>query len=74
MKMAFTKRTYVNNQTVITAENMNQIQDEIIRVAEVVDEGGFIPEKGVDYWTEADKSEIVADVLAALPAAEGASY
>jgi hypothetical protein len=74
MKMALTKQTYVNNQTVITAENMNQIQDEIIRVAEVVDEGGFIPEKGVDYWTEADKSEIVADVLAALPAAEGASY
>ena len=53
---------------------MNQIQDEIIRVAEIVDEGGFIPEKGVDYWTETDKSEIVADVLAALPAAEGASY
>lgn len=74
MKMALTKRTYVNNQTVITAENMNQIQDEIIRVAEVVDEGGFIPEKGVDYWTEKDKSEIVADVLAALPAAEGVRY
>ena len=72
--MAFTKRTYVDNQTVITAENMNQIQDEIIRVANIVDAGDHIPEKGVDYWTEADKTEIIADVLAALPAAEGVNY
>lgn len=26
-----------------------------------------IPEKGVDYWTETDKEEIVAEVLAELP-------
>ena len=32
------------------------------------------PEKGVDYWTESDKAEIVAEVLAALPNAEGASF
>ena len=72
--MALTKRKYIDNQTVITAENMNQIQDEIIRVADIVDEGGHIPEKGVDYWTESDKTSIVNDVLAALPAAEGVSY
>jgi hypothetical protein len=28
---------------------------------------GKTPERGVDYWTEADKAEIVADVLAGFP-------
>lgn len=32
---------------------------------------GYTPVKGTDYWTEEDKSEIVSDVLAAIPAAEG---
>lgn len=31
------------------------------------------PVKGVDYWTKPDKDELVADVLNALPAAEGVS-
>ena len=31
---------------------------------------GKTPEKGVDYWTEEDKAELVNEVLAALPAAE----
>lgn len=35
---------------------------------------GHTPEKGVDYWTAADKSGIVDDVLAALPAWTGGSY
>lgn len=35
---------------------------------------GSTPERGVDYWTETDKSEIVSDVLAALPTWEGGSY
>ena len=35
---------------------------------------GDTPQKGVDYWTAADKSGIVADVLAALPTWEGGSY
>lgn len=34
---------------------------------------GYTPVKGTDYWTEADKQEIVNDVLATLPAAEGVS-
>ena len=34
---------------------------------------GKTPVKGTDYWTEADKTAIVADVIAALPAAEGMS-
>ncbi|MBO7251795.1 MAG: hypothetical protein J6V25_04120 [Oscillospiraceae bacterium] len=37
-------------------------------------EPGYTPQKGIDYYTEADKAEIIAAVLAALPAAEGGSY
>lgn len=32
---------------------------------------GSTPVKGADYWTETDKSEIVQDVIAALPIYEG---
>lgn len=35
-------------------------------------EPGFTPVKGLDYWTPEDQAAIVSDVLAALPAAEGA--
>lgn len=32
---------------------------------------GKTPAKGTDYWTEADKAEIVSDVIAALPVYDG---
>lgn len=35
---------------------------------------GKTPEKGTDYWTEADKAAIVNDVLAALPNASGVTF
>lgn len=35
---------------------------------------GKTPVKGTDYWTTADKEEIVADTLAALPTWTGGSY
>ena len=35
---------------------------------------GDTPVKGTDYWTAADKSEIVADTLAALPTWTGGNY
>ena len=35
---------------------------------------GHTPVKGTDYFTEADKQQLVADVLAALPAWTGGSY
>lgn len=35
---------------------------------------GKTPVKGTDYWTTADKEEIVADTLAALPKWTGGSY
>lgn len=34
-------------------------------------EPGKTPEKGVDYWTETDKEEIVAETVAALPVYNG---
>ena len=35
---------------------------------------GTTPVKGTDYWTDADKAEIVADVLDALPTWQGGDY
>lgn len=35
---------------------------------------GYTPQKGTDYWTAADKQEMVNEVLAALPAAEGVGF
>ena len=35
---------------------------------------GHTPVKGTDYWTDADKAEIVNDVLAELPTWTGGSY
>lgn len=35
---------------------------------------GRTPVRGTDYWTAQDKQDIVNDVLAALPAAEGVSF
>ena len=35
---------------------------------------GHTPVKGTDYWTAADKQEIVNDVLAALPDGTEVSY
>lgn len=32
---------------------------------------GYTPVKGTDYWTDADKSGLVSDVLAALPVYTG---
>lgn len=37
-------------------------------------EKGKTPVKGTDYWTEADKAEIVTDTLAALPTWTGGNY
>lgn len=35
---------------------------------------GHTPERGVDYWTDEDKAEIVEQVLDALPAWTGGDY
>ena len=35
---------------------------------------GYTPQKNVDYFTEADKQELVNDVLSALPTWTGGNY
>lgn len=47
-----------------------------VLVAQKVGDSGTIsaPVKGVDYWTESDKEEIVNDVIAALPDGTEVSY
>lgn len=35
---------------------------------------GYTPVRGVDYWTDADKSQMIADVLAAIPNGDEVSY
>ena len=35
---------------------------------------GKTPGRGTDYWTAADKQDIVNDVLAALPNGNGVAY
>ena len=35
---------------------------------------GAAPVKGTDYWTAADKQEIINEVLAAIPSSEGVEY
>lgn len=37
-------------------------------------EKGDTPVKGTDYWTDEDKEEVVADILAALPTWDGGDY
>lgn len=99
--MALSKRTYVSGQTIITAENLNDIQDSIIAlekndgiIPHIGDNGnwyigendtgkpsrgtagapGKTPVRGADYWTAADRQEIVNSVIAALPDGTEVSY
>lgn len=37
-------------------------------------EAGVTPVRGVDYWTETDKTEIINEVLASLPDGDAISY
>lgn len=56
----------------LKTENKSNLVDAINELAEQGTSGdGYTPVKGVDYWTEAEKEQMVADVLAALPAYDG---
>ena len=39
----------------------------VVDIPAIAGKDGKTPQKGVDYWTDAEKQEIVADVIAALP-------
>ena len=52
--MAFSKKTYVSGQTAITADNLNAIQDELIRVggAGTLPVADYVVEQGTSgIWT-----------------------
>lgn len=50
-------------------------KDKVLAAQKVGGDGcSSAPVKGIDYWTEEDKAEIVADTLAALPTWTGGSY
>ena len=51
--MALVKRTYVAHETIITAENLNAIQDAIIE-----QEGRIDPESDSDYEIGCDENGI----------------
>lgn len=45
-----------------------------IPVSAIKGADGYTPKKGVDYYTEADKTEMVDAVLAAMPNGDEVSY
>lgn len=50
-------------------------KDKVLAAQKVGGDGcSSAPVKGIDYWTEEDKQEIVADTLAALPTWTGGGY
>ena len=50
-------------------------KDKVLAAQKVGSDGcSSAPVKGIDYWTEEDKQEIVADTLAALPTWTGGGY
>ena len=51
-----------------------KIRDENGNVQEIIaikGDNGYTPVKGKDYWTNADKEEIVNSVISALPVYNG---
>lgn len=62
--MAFSKKTYTSGQTAITADNLNAIQDELIRVggAGTAPVADYIVEQGTsDIWTYRKWSSGIAE-------------
>ena len=49
-------------------------QGEYVGIPAIKGTDGKTPVRGTDYWTEADKQEIVSSVIAALPDGTEVSY
>ena len=81
--MAFSKKTYISGQTAITADNLNAIQDELIRVggsgtAPVAD---YVVEQGTSgIWTYRKWNSGLSECFGGLnvsptsPSSEGSLY
>lgn len=76
-ELVFKSYTHANKDTLDKLSDSNgKLQYNGSDVGLKGDKGadGKTPVKGTDYWTEADKAEIVADTLAALPKWTGGDY
>lgn len=68
--VSITKTEINNNGELIITLSDNTVSN----LGRVVGVDGYIPQKGVDYYTEADKAEMVQAVLAALPNGDEVEY
>ena len=74
--MAFSKKTYTSGQTAITADNLNAIQDELIRVggAGTLPVADYVVEQGTsDIWTYRKWSSGVAECWGSYTTAGGSN-
>ena len=63
-------------RTNLVAQGITVPEDAVLEemAEQILSVAGYTPVKGVDYFTESDKTELVSAVLAALPAAEGVGF
>ena len=63
-------------RTNLVAQGITVPEDTVLEemAEQILSVAGYTPVKGVDYFTESDKTELVSAVLAALPAAEGVGF
>lgn len=52
----------------------NKTKNQYESIPAINGKDGYTPQKGVDYFTETDKAEMVDLVLSALPTWTGGSY
>ena len=63
-----------NSHTHSNKDTLDKLSDSNGKLQYNGSDVGLKPVKGIDYWTAADKAEIVADTLAAMPTWTGGSY
>lgn len=54
----------ITDSTAIHIAPTPDVYQQLLRIAMQVEEGIYTPKKGVDYWTAADKAEMINAVLA----------
>ena len=63
---------FENDAGFVSAEGINEVVADALTQAK--ESGDFNPVKGVDYWTEEEKAQMVQDVLDQLSLASGVSF
>ena len=72
--MAALNKLFTNSHTHANKDTLDKLSVSNGKLQYNGSDVGLKPVKGTDYWTPADKQEIVADTLAALPTWTGGSY